>query len=395
MAIPDQRVADLMDMSLQQKDSSPDRPDMAMPDLVDLSEFADLVDAPADMLDLSTLRVDTCVALTPIGANLDYATPWQAAMDAGVREPGDININWSALETAPGQFTDPDGGVLAMWNMTLSGARVALTLATMQTSEETVPADLDTGVGTAQFARYAEPATAMRYLAALDDMLARLSNLEPWVLAVGNEIDIAIATAQNPQLEDQVWRDYLTFLERVREGVHTRDPEMLVGVKLGWEAVLAGDQRVLDLIAASDVLIVSYYPSRGNFQVKAISEIEADVLAMLARAEGKPVYIAEAGYPSGEANGSSSLMQAEFVSEMLRLHQAHAQQVRATCFVWMHDLADEILDAEIERLRAVNEDLARNEAFISFLGTLGLRTEQGEDKLAFDVLRQWSVGQTP
>ncbi len=91
----------------------------------------------------------------------------------------------------------------------------------------------------------------------------------------------------------------------------------------------------------------------------------------------------EAGYPSGADCGSSPERQKEFVKQMFATWDAHAEQVKLVMFVWLHDLSVQ----DVEHYRTYNG--ISDKAFLSYLGTLGLRTHGGDgtDKPAFLALK--------
>ena len=110
--------------------------------------------------------------------------------------------------------------------------------------------------------------------------------------------------------------------------------------------------------------------------------VHDDIGAVAQLYDGKPVYFLEIGYPSSRYLGSSEKRQAEFVKEVFKAWDQHKAQVRAMNFIWLHDIST----AEINTYKQYYGVNARG--FGEYLGTLGLRTHNGEDKQAFKTLQQ-------
>ncbi len=108
-----------------------------------------------------------------------------------------------------------------------------------------------------------------------------------------------------------------------------------------------------------------------------------DLAEMVALAQGKPIYLLEAGYPSSEVCNSSEAMQAEFVRQIFRAWDAHPEDIPLISFSWLSDLSPKVVQ-DFQSYYGL-----QNQAFGEYLRTLGLRTwpGAGEDKAAFLTLQ--------
>jgi hypothetical protein len=75
--------------------------------------------------------------------------------------------------------------------------------------------------------------------------------------------------------------------------------------------------------------------------------------------------------------GSSEARQAEFIAEIFAAWDRHADRIPMIDFTWLHDASPESVQ-DFEDFYGLSSD-----TFHEFLATLGLRTYDGRDKLAF------------
>lgn len=143
-----------------------------------------------------------------------------------------------------------------------------------------------------------------------------------------------------------------------------------------------------DLAAAlnqhSDVIMLTYYPLQGNFTVQEPGVIHQDLAEVSVHYPDHTLYLAEIGYPTGDANDSSFQKQADFIRNMFEAWDDHADQVPVLSYSWLTDLpADSV--THFQGYYGVS-----SQAFGEFLRTLGLRTYpgEGEDKPGYQALLQ-------
>jgi hypothetical protein len=98
--------------------------------------------------------------------------------------------------------------------------------------------------------------------------------------------------------------------------------------------------------------------------------------------EGEPLYLLEAGYPSSDVLGSSQSKQADFIREMFETWDTHRSQLKLVNFIWLHDISP----AQVKSYTKYYG--LSSKGFAEYLGTLGFRGHDGEDKQAFKALRE-------
>jgi hypothetical protein len=125
---------------------------------------------------------------------------------------------------------------------------------------------------------------------------------------------------------------------------------------------------------------VSYYPLEKNGDAKAPSVVRADFDRIVALYPSQPIYFYQFGYPSSDYIQSSEARQAEFIREAFQAWDAHADHILLLDFTWLHDKSP----AEVKGYEQYYG--FSNRPFAEFLGSLGLRTYDGEDKEAFLTL---------
>lgn len=125
--------------------------------------------------------------------------------------------------------------------------------------------------------------------------------------------------------------------------------------------------------------------------MRAPDTVHEDFAALVELYGEKPIHMFQLGYASSELLNSSEEVQAQFIREVFAVWDAYTGQIIFIKFTWMPDISPEAV--------AFNEDYYgfASETFAAFLGTLGLRTYTGEDKLAWIALgeeaqaRGWGI----
>ena len=193
-------------------------------------------------------------------------------------------------------------------------------------------------------------------------------------LSIGNEIDATFGA------DPDLWRQYTTFFNETAEHGLSLQLGLLVGSKAIFPgAVGYAKEQVQALNEFSDVIMVTYYPLDEGFQVQDPVQVQGDLRMLATTYEGRPIFLAEAGYPSSEVNGSSETKQADFILHIFNAWDEHADQIKLISFTWLTDLPKESV-TEFEAYYGFSDH-----AFGEFLHTLGLRTFDGKgaDKEAF------------
>lgn len=295
----------------------------------------------------------------------DYVAAFDLALDAGMDEIG-LSFGWNSLEVAPGEFDDEDL-LAANAFYPQYGMPVRLMISPIRTNITVLPPDLD-GLP------LDDPAVIARFNELLDHVASVTPDLDVSAIILGNEYDVYLGT------DPDAWAAYTTFVAQT--SAHAR--QVWPAARIGAEATLPGAigpayPLNLALNAHCDSVFLSYYPLNGNFTVQDPSVVAGAFDAVCDLYPG-PIEFEEMGYPSGERNQSSEAQQAEFVRAVFAAWDAHADQVGLVDFTWMHDVSP-----RVARLIARAYGI-RSPRFVSYLGTLGLRTYEGAAKAAWTAL---------
>ncbi len=124
--------------------------------------------------------------------------------------------------------------------------------------------------------------------------------------------------------------------------------------------------------------MLNYYLMDSEFKVLAPLSVYNDFNIMVNAFPGRTIWLTEVGYQSGsEFCQSSENQQAGFYHELFTAWDSHRHEMRYLMVDWLHDPSPQQL-AQWEVFYG-----SSNPAFLEYLGTLGLRTHQGEDKNAW------------
>ncbi len=299
----------------------------------------------------------------------DYPKAFATARSAGMQSVT-LALNWIDLETAPGQYKND---LLALANRFYPAHQTAvdLILRPVNTNRKEVPADL-------KQTAFDAPEMQTRFRKLLDDVFAQLPDLKLNSLAIGNEVDDYLQT------DRRLWAQYTAFYKAAKAYVKAKRPDLKVGVVATFYGLLGASGPFLRALNAdSDLILVTYYPLQGDFQVKDPAVVGPDFARLTRQYAGRPIALTEVGYPSGAACGSSEAKQAAFVRNIFQAWDAHAAQIHSLTFDWLTDLSPRSA-AAFGGYYGVSSP-----AFAEFLRTLGLRTfaGSGQDKPAFTALK--------
>jgi hypothetical protein len=272
---------------------------------------------------------------------------------------------WSGLESTPGQI-DVSSLQSGLSYYHQQGLQVLLGIQVINTVKREVPSDLET-------VAFDDPQFISRFHALLDAVLGTLSGTERYI-SIGNEVDVYL------QAQPTEWAAYTSFYEDAVSYLHTHSPGLLVGVTTtfaGYSA--ASTTAVHTLNAPSDVVILTYYPLQGDSQVLPPNSPTTDIPLMLKLADGKPVVLQEAGYPSGTPNTSSEASQQQFVTSLFQAWHDAGNHLPFLSYFLLYDFDQSTCNTLGTYYGS------EDPAFISYLCTLGLRHSDGSSKPAWDA----------
>lgn len=274
-----------------------------------------------------------------------------------------VSYTWSSLEQASGGYTLDDlrGGLVYLGG-TLR-LKLLLGIQVLNTTAKETP-------GSLQGAAFDSPAMMLRFrrlLAAIRPYLNR--NVE--YLSIGNEVDVYLAA------HPAEWDAYTRFYRFAVTQAHALAPWIKVGVTTTFDAATREARLVDRLNRTSDVEILTYYPLGDHFAVRAPTSPLADFPTMLRLSGRRPLVLQEVGYPSAQRLHSSPTRQATFVRAVYRAWGRAGSRVPFLNFFLLHDFT-----------RPMCEQLgtyygARDENFLAYLCSLGLRQTDGRQKPAW------------
>lgn len=300
----------------------------------------------------------------------DFDAPFNLAKSAGMQATT-LSVFWDEIETAPGEF-EPDPNWLAIANLYYPSQEVMISLAisVIDTNNLRLPPNL-------AGKPLDDPQVIARFETLLDYIATQIPDLHLTSLAIGNEVDIYLGT------DSRAWASFEAFFRQTAEHARRLWPGVPVGSKTTFDGLIGGPAPFIkSLNQYSDVAMVTYYPLQADFSVRQPDAVHRDFQTMVDAFPGKPIYLLEVGYPSGEDNHSSYELQAAFIHELFRAWDDHAEEIPLLNYTWMTDVSGEAVHQMTTYYRFGGR------GFVSYLATLGLRTHQGQDKPAFT---QWAT----
>jgi len=292
-------------------------------------------------------------------------------------------FSWTQIEVTDGagpvsgNFEDPSSFLLALkQEAEANGLKISLNLRPVDTTGKTVPSDLST-------TRFNHADMLARFTALLDFVFSILPPELLLALQVGNEID-----TYDPGSDVDFWSDYGAFLFGIRNFLGANYPSVKLGFTGTFSGLTSGELRdsgvFVSLSGVVDVVGVTYYPMDSNFIVKNPTAPVSDFATLANEFPGKAVSIQEAGYQTGELNGSNELKQSQFICSLFEAWDNHAENFQSLSLLRLHDLSQ--VGAENLALTYGISD----PAFIEYLRTLGLVTFSGlgTDKPAYQKLKE-------
>lgn len=301
------------------------------------------------------------------GEGESYDAALDAAESLGV-EAVTLPLTWRTLEPQPGTF-DLSLLDIAESYFPSTGLKLDLMIGPIDTNNDAPPDDL-------QGLPFDDPEVIGRFEALLDAALPRIPSVDLTFLAIGNEVDAFLTDAA-------AWEAYGFFYRAAAEHVRTLRPGVDIGVKVTVDG-LTGENRALAQVlnADSDLILATYYPLDDDFTVRPPSVVGADFDAIAEAYPGRPVYVAEAGYPASPLCDSSDEMQATFVRALFEAWDEHEDQFRGISYSFLTDFSPAAVD-EFEMYYGISD-----ERFSGFLGSLGLRSHDLDERPALAAYRE-------
>ncbi len=310
-------------------------------------------------------KQDRLFGITVSESSNGYTSDFAVAQQAGI-QAAELALSWDAVETADGVYRDPNGVLAAMAFYEANDISLMLTFAVINTVQRTTPDHLDS------------------YNWNDAQLITSFNNMVTWVFAqlpAGlNVVGVAIGNEVNYVLAGEQWDQYGEFFQAGAAHLHTIDASLKVGVKTTVRDGLFGltASHIRGLNQFTDVVMLNYYLMNSHYRVEAPIQVHNDFVSIVNNFPGRDIWMTEVGYQSGSEHcQSSETLQARFYHELFSAWDTHRHEMKYLMIDWLHDASAQQL-AQWENYYGISDP-----AFLEYLGTLGLRTSDGEDKNAW------------
>jgi hypothetical protein len=296
----------------------------------------------------------------------DYAAAINLIVGLGA-DATSISLFWDEMEVTPGTYSPAEDwpSLLNAYYPT-TGLSVSLTFSVIDTTADRRPPDL-------QGLAWDDPVLIDRFRSHMDAVLDHMSDIDLTAISIGNEVDALLQSPSDIAA-------YARFLAAARAHLGLRRPGVPVGTKLTFGGINTNPAIYQPLLAESDAALITYYPLGPDFTLRPVADVPGDLDRIVALAQGLPIYLLETGYPS-DGCGAVPGAQAAFVSAMLEEVTARGDPFKLISFTFLTDLPPEVVDYYAGYYGVGGDCFAR------YLGTLGLRTNDGREKPAIAALR--------
>ncbi len=323
-----------------------------------------LDEQPPDVTIPVTAKGDRLLGLGLTEGAVGFGESFNISQDLGVQVV-ELSLAWDDIETAPGTYENEYLNIANAFYPP-NNVQVSLSINPIDTNNLRLPPDLEDK-------DLDDPEVIARYNKLMDYVFSRTPELDLVSVNIGNEIDGYLGDDQ------EKWRQYNRFYQQTSAHVRSKRPSVQVGTKIMFEGIMGNEARTIN--QHSDVVLVTYYPLNQDFSVKDPDVVHKDFDEITSFYSNRTIYFSEAGYPSSSYLGSSQEQQSEFITEMFSAWDDHSEQVKFINFIWLHD----IHESEVNMYTGYYGLSSRG--FSEYLGTLGFRTYDGEDKKALVTLR--------
>ncbi|MCA9355714.1 glycosyl hydrolase 53 family protein [Candidatus Kaiserbacteria bacterium] len=296
-----------------------------------------------------------------------FGTAFANAQELGV-EVVEIVSNWDEGEVEKQKYSDTWLSIADSFYPP-HNVSLALSVNPIDTNNNKLPDHLDNK-------NFNDPDVIASYKQYITYLATLVPNTTIVSVAVGNEIDAWLGDSK------QKWGEYTEFFCAVAPHVRTSFPNAKVGVKITFDSVV-NDKKgfVKEINKCADAVMTTYYPLTKETMVEIPTVVHADFATIVQLYPNKEILFLEVGYPSSNTNGSSETKQAHFYEEVLVAWDNNKDMIPLLNVVWLHDISSEKVNFY------KNYYKWDDKRFLSYLSSLGIRTYDGEPKIAFEVLK--------
>lgn len=294
-------------------------------------------------------------------ASGDYGAVLSAIDEIGAQATS-LSVYWDDLQRDGVYVADPDWPAIAQAVYPPRGISIQLTFSVIDTLTDRRPEEL-------QELAWDDPQNIQRFVAVAQETLERMPDVTLVSIAIGNEVD--------GHLFGTEVEEYARFFQRARDALSKIRPHTPISIKVTWSG-FRDRPEIRALAQRGDVISLTWYPMNDAYQFLAPEDALAEMSDMDAAADG-PWELAEVGYSSNGCGAASEAAQSAFHTGLSDAAQSYPD-LRLIQRVWSHDISPDEVAAYAEYYQTDAD------CFRSFVGSLGLRTNHGTAKLAFDAL---------
>lgn len=210
----------------------------------------------------------------------------------------------------------------------------------------------------------------------IDQILQRLGGKESYFL-LGRDVDVYLAAHpdERPALEK--------FFGELIGYVRTHPmapPNLRIGVGFSYAGVTVPDPSWPKLLEASDVATCSYLPGLGMDMAGSPGDIATDADVLVAKAQGKPIFLEALGFPTSDVVGGSDAKQALFLENFFTVLGPRRSSFEFVNIEGLHDLGP-LRCAD----RAAFAGQATDGPWAKYACSLGLFTADKQPKAAWQA----------
>ncbi len=299
----------------------------------------------------------------------NYDKAFNIAKSAGIQSVA-LSLNWKDIEISPGEYKlEPNFLAIANQYYPPQKVKIDLIIRSIDTNGSQVPNYLKN-------IPFDNPIVAEKFNKLMDYVFSQIPDVDLNFLAIGNEIDLGIGK------NEEIYKQYETFYRVVKGYIKTKKPNLKVSVVSTLYGLTKNvPEQLKNINQNSDIIIVTYYPLNDDFTVKDPAVMDLEISKLIKIYSSKTIYFSEIGYPSSSVLKSSESKQRDFIVEVFKIWDKYISSIKYISFLWLTDRPS----SEIEGFTVYYGLSSKN--FKEYLKTLGLRTNKGEDKEAFIVLK--------
>lgn len=307
-----------------------------------------------------------------------------------------LHVPWTLFEQSEGVYNDPFISIFIDVCVEYD-IKISFTIRPVDISGKTVPDDLTDK-------RFNNEEMIARFNSLITYLLTRTGNYHTDVqfyqvlesIQIGNEIDgytpVISESGQN-RTDLNYWSDYAIFLQESVNHIHSIDSSLTTGFTITYQGYHTENYNTfLKWSEITDVVCITYYPLDRNFDVLSPEHPLEELDLMVAAFPGKRIFLEEVGYQTSSRNNSSESKQALFFRNFFTAWDRHASVIEIVNINRLNDIPEKGYTVNNEYIGGANDMAAPygigSKNFTEYLRTLGLRTFEGDNKEALNILSQ-------